>query len=146
VDTPLAGLQALPKDGHALTQWPDRDEVTLDVAKEIMRVVREVSGSGPVETDALQRVLRPEAPVKSKSIEDKWCNLDYVEQAGIGGQLRDAGYRLCWALAENVPGLVDLEGWEEVVWEDKKGTLVRFKVRDSTREYLLLLKKPTSAA
>lgn len=126
-----------------ITKW-HRDEVTLDIAKEIMRVVREISKSGSVPKDVLQqRVGDREDRVKSPSIEDKWCNLDYIEKAGIAGELKNAGYKLTWALAE-MSRSEPLEGWEEVIWEDKEGTLLRFKIRDRTRDYLLLLKKPVS--
>lgn len=34
--TPFGELQALPKDGIPITQWPDRDQASLDVARGIM--------------------------------------------------------------------------------------------------------------
>lgn len=34
--TPFGELQALPSDGIPITQWPDRDQVSLDVARGIM--------------------------------------------------------------------------------------------------------------
>ena len=37
--TPLAFLEALPKDGRAISTWRNRDEVCLAVAEEIMKVV-----------------------------------------------------------------------------------------------------------
>ena len=42
---PFASLQALPKDGRPITTWPNRDEACLDVAKGVMRAVRELRGS-----------------------------------------------------------------------------------------------------
>jgi len=39
-DSPLGHLQALPKDGRAVTLWPNRDEACLNVAEGVMRVVR----------------------------------------------------------------------------------------------------------
>ena len=38
-ETPLAFLQALPKDGRAVTAWHDRDRVCLAIAEDIMKVV-----------------------------------------------------------------------------------------------------------
>jgi hypothetical protein len=34
--TPFGELQALPKDGIPITQWPDKDQASLDVARGIM--------------------------------------------------------------------------------------------------------------
>lgn len=34
--TPFGELQALPRDGVPITQWPDRDQASLDVARGIM--------------------------------------------------------------------------------------------------------------
>ncbi len=34
--TPFGELQALPRDGIPITQWPDRDQASLDVARGIM--------------------------------------------------------------------------------------------------------------
>lgn len=39
-ETPLAFLQALPKDGRAVTTWRNRDQVSLTIAEEIMKVVK----------------------------------------------------------------------------------------------------------
>ena len=37
---------------------------------------------------------------------------------------------------------IDLEGWQYVEEMAPDGSIVRFKVRDSLLEYLVLLKKP----
>jgi hypothetical protein len=34
-ETPFAELQALPKDGRPVSQWPDRDQVCLEIAQSI---------------------------------------------------------------------------------------------------------------
>jgi len=39
-DTPLADLQALPKDARPVTRWDDRDDAWLDVVLGIRRVVK----------------------------------------------------------------------------------------------------------
>ncbi|MEO1297906.1 MAG: toll/interleukin-1 receptor domain-containing protein [Cyanobacteria bacterium J06636_16] len=39
VGTPIAQLQALPKDAKPITRWGDQDEAFLDVVKGIRRVV-----------------------------------------------------------------------------------------------------------
>jgi hypothetical protein len=36
---PFASLQALPQDAKPVTQWPDQDQVCLDVARSVMTVV-----------------------------------------------------------------------------------------------------------
>lgn len=43
--TPLGGLLATPKDGKAITTWPNHDEAYTDVARQIRRVVNEVNAS-----------------------------------------------------------------------------------------------------
>jgi internalin A len=40
--TPFSELQALPKDGKAVTKWPDKDSAWRDVAEGIERVVEEI--------------------------------------------------------------------------------------------------------
>jgi len=37
--TPFGELQALPRDGTPITQWPDRDQASLDVARGIMESI-----------------------------------------------------------------------------------------------------------
>lgn len=39
-EAPFSKLQALPLDGRAVSQWEDRDQVCLDVARSVMKVVR----------------------------------------------------------------------------------------------------------
>lgn len=40
--TPFSKLQALPKNGKAVTAWPDRDEALVDVAEGLRRVAEEL--------------------------------------------------------------------------------------------------------
>lgn len=42
--TPFGELQGLPKDGIPITQWPDRDQASLDVARGIMDSILESRG------------------------------------------------------------------------------------------------------
>ena len=42
-DSPIGRLQALPKDGRAVTLWQNRDEACLNVAEGVMQVVRSIS-------------------------------------------------------------------------------------------------------
>jgi hypothetical protein len=37
--TPFGELQALPRDGKPITQWPDRDQASLDIARGIMECI-----------------------------------------------------------------------------------------------------------
>src|SRR5262249_52960708 len=37
-DTPLKSLQALPKNGRAVTAWPNRDEAFQDIARGLRRL------------------------------------------------------------------------------------------------------------
>jgi hypothetical protein len=57
-DSPIGQLQALPKDGRALTLWPNRDEVCLDVAEGVMGVVRRISSAGSTGTQTQQEVKK----------------------------------------------------------------------------------------
>jgi hypothetical protein len=41
-NTPLAKLQALPKDGKAATLLPDRDEALMNIAEELRKVAEEL--------------------------------------------------------------------------------------------------------
>lgn len=43
--TPLGGLLATPRDGKAITTWPNFDEAFTDVAKQIRKVVDEINAS-----------------------------------------------------------------------------------------------------
>jgi hypothetical protein len=38
--TPFGELQALPRDGRPITQWPDRDQASLDIARGIMESIQ----------------------------------------------------------------------------------------------------------
>jgi hypothetical protein len=40
---PFGTLQALPKDGHPVTSWSNRDEALLDVARGIRAVAEELA-------------------------------------------------------------------------------------------------------
>jgi hypothetical protein len=42
-NTPLGGLQALPKDGKAITKWRPRDDGYLDVAKGLRKTIEELA-------------------------------------------------------------------------------------------------------
>ena len=42
----FAKLQVLPKDGKAVTLWPDRDSAWRNVAEGIEKVAEEIHGSG----------------------------------------------------------------------------------------------------
>jgi len=43
--TPLGGLLATPRDGKAITTWPNFDEAFTDVAKQIRKIVNEINVS-----------------------------------------------------------------------------------------------------
>lgn len=65
-DTPIAALQALPKDAKPVTSWPDQDEAFLNVVQGLRRVVdslaRKASSSQPspaAETAAAVAVAAP---------------------------------------------------------------------------------------
>ncbi|MGH9769513.1 MAG: toll/interleukin-1 receptor domain-containing protein, partial [Blastocatellia bacterium] len=41
---PISKLQALPKDGKAVTSWPNRDEAWLNVAQGVRKAIEEMAG------------------------------------------------------------------------------------------------------
>lgn len=59
--TPLGGLLATPKDGKAITTWPNHDEAYTDVARQIRRVVTEVNDSS-VSITARSRASHSSSP------------------------------------------------------------------------------------
>lgn len=134
--SPFGKLQALPRDGVPISRWPDRDEVCLAVAREVMRVVdglTALEGTGP---NAL-------ATARAGPPREKWVSLQYVEKAGIAGRIKSDGYRLYWATANEEAELVDLNGWEVVLDPAEDGGHVLYKIRDmpTVGGYLVLLKK-----
>jgi hypothetical protein len=44
-NTPFAHLQAVPKNGKAVTLWPNRDQALMDAAMSIRRAAEELSGT-----------------------------------------------------------------------------------------------------
>jgi hypothetical protein len=46
-DTPFGKLQAVPKDGRPVRQWPDLDQAFLDIVQSIKKVLRETAPSAP---------------------------------------------------------------------------------------------------
>jgi hypothetical protein len=46
-NTDLKAYVVTPMDGKPITQWPDRDEAFLDVAKSIRRAIEEIGKAGP---------------------------------------------------------------------------------------------------
>lgn len=44
-NTPLGGLQALPRDGKPVSRWSDQDQAFLDIVEGIRRIVRELAGN-----------------------------------------------------------------------------------------------------
>ena len=76
-------------------------------------------------------------------IQDKWVTPEYVEKAGIAQRIKDQGYLLYWATAQQEPERVDLQGWEVVVDQAPDGSRVRYKSHDHpiVGGYVILLKK-----
>lgn len=63
-DSPIGKLQALPKDGRAITLWNNRDEACLDVAQGVMRVVQGMSNqnAAPANVEVAPQEIRPSWP------------------------------------------------------------------------------------
>jgi hypothetical protein len=94
------------------------------------------------ETEAL-RLIGKSAPETrdEEAVRDEWVTLRYIETTGIEQRLRSQGYRLRWSAADE-----ELErhalGWQIVELPSPRGGLMRLKVRDRVREYLVLMKRP----
>jgi len=56
--TPFCRLQALPKDGKAVTSWPNRDEAWTDVARGIRLSVSELTVARQSQTSSPHSVVR----------------------------------------------------------------------------------------
>lgn len=77
-DTPIAQLQAVPKDAQPITQWGDRDVAYLDVASAIRRAVKELAVvrseprlAGLAESSApLPGAVAPPSPSSGRESED----------------------------------------------------------------------------
>jgi hypothetical protein len=88
----------------------------------------------------------PAAPANDASfpeLRDKWVNLEYPQKLGIIERLTAEGYELKWEQAKNEAISIDIDGWEFVVLEQRDGTGVRLKIRDTRAigGYLVLLKR-----
>lgn len=64
--TPLGGLLATPRDGKAITTWPNFDEAFTDVAKQIRKVVDEINASSSKTIGA--SVSKPVVSVPSSNV------------------------------------------------------------------------------
>lgn len=60
---PFGRLLATPPDGKPVTQWPDRDQAFLEVAKSIRSAVEEIGGGGNVEFKSRMAGSDNKAPV-----------------------------------------------------------------------------------
>jgi hypothetical protein len=79
-------------------------------------------------------------PVQLPNIVAKVVALDYPRASGLQARLNAAGYALGWARPDRVTGLIDIEGYEEVIASDRQGRLAKFRARDG----LVLLKRRSS--
>lgn len=57
---PFGKLQAFPKDGKPVKQWPDQDVAFLDVAKSIRLVAEEIMARGSVKEEADEAPKKPD--------------------------------------------------------------------------------------
>src|SRR5262245_9752198 len=60
-DTPFGKLLTAPRDGKAITAWPNLDGAFLDVTLSIKRAIKELGSS----STAADQAVRPTAPVAS---------------------------------------------------------------------------------
>lgn len=58
---PFSHLMATPPDGRPITQWPDRDQAFLEVAKAIRKAVEKLEGTKAEPTPAIAMSSRPQS-------------------------------------------------------------------------------------
>ncbi|HMR43210.1 MAG TPA: SUMF1/EgtB/PvdO family nonheme iron enzyme, partial [Saprospiraceae bacterium] len=68
--TPLGDLQAVPKDGRAVSTWNDRDEAYADAISSIMVILESINKQRKEDTEQV-RQLRKEAEWKQKAEETR---------------------------------------------------------------------------
>ena len=62
---PFGNLLATPKDGKAVTTWPNMDEAFLDVVSYIRNAIGEMTGDSPGTLDTTDELLEPSGQVIS---------------------------------------------------------------------------------
>ena len=65
---PFGKLMATPTDGRPITQWPDRDQAFLEVAKAVRAAVKKLEGKTAAATPAKTPALAPAATGLSSSL------------------------------------------------------------------------------
>ncbi len=72
---PFKDLKAVPKDGLAITRWPDRDEALLDVVQAIRAAARRIESTAPL----VPAVTEPTAPLAEWApeieVDESWAEL-----------------------------------------------------------------------
>jgi tetratricopeptide (TPR) repeat protein len=96
---PIGKLQALPKDGRAVTLWPNRDDAWLNVAQGIRKAIEEMAGrkAQRIRESGLLPAAVPRPP-----------RVGFVARRDQDG--RDLIERLCEELAPERPQIVTLWG------------------------------------
>jgi Uncharacterized conserved protein len=86
-DTPIAELQAVPKDARPITQWGDRDLAYLDVTSAIRRAVEELTAAReqPKPAAPSPGAFAPPSPASGRGFEDAAAAapLSPWERAGV---------------------------------------------------------------
>jgi TIR domain len=80
-------------------------------------------------------------PAHSSQVTEKIVDMNYPVSSGMQARLEADGYSLSWARRERVHGLVDTEGYEEVVEADRQGRAASFRTTDG----MVLLKRQLTA-
>jgi TIR domain-containing protein len=105
---PFAKLQALPKDGRPLSQWPDRDQTCLDVALSIISVADELT----------HRRTASHTSNPSPTLSDTAAELLHEAAADPDGQIRVVKYDGGSSLIANRRDFTGRRPREEVAsWE-----------------------------
>jgi hypothetical protein len=76
-----------------------------------------------------------------RDVTEEIVDMNYPVRSGMQARLEADGYSLSWVRRERVHGLVDIEGYEEVVEADKQGRSASFRTTDG----MVLLKRQLTA-
>jgi hypothetical protein len=77
----------------------------------------------------------------SAQVTEQIVDMNYPVRSGMQTRLEADGYSLSWVRRERVHGLVDIEGYEEVVEADRQGRAASFRTTDG----MVLLKRQLTA-
>lgn len=139
-EAPFGKLQALPRDARPISQWDDRDEATLDVARGVMAIVDELmetdkevgrpvpisqnAGGGTLDGDQSVRVTRAEREVISVNIMLVSSGVRFEAELPMDAQVRHILPEILRALKVPTVAATGHPIWWQLHSKDRGVTLV----------------------